>query len=478
MRFTLKICICTVLIVAVLFAVAGHILIAQSFDAALSFRVEKAQADYTSLASSMEAEMYGLTLYYNAVTEGMYDEVLARAAKAQPLDAVCALYNEDRELVTSYGGAAFPQALSFAHLARSRFVYRLVREADAVLLDTAGSVLLGGRTYYLSIRYDAGDLMQLRDEQIRSTILMHFVTIGVTFSTMLLLSYFMSRPMRSLNSYARRIQSGHYDQRARVSSLDEIGDLTVSFNSMAGAIEQKVSKLEGYAKQQKDFVASFSHELKTPMTSIIGYADMLRSSELAPEDAFTAANFIFSEGKRLEALSLKLMDMVVLDKNDYRLMRGYARRVFGHVTAVVTPMLVKNGLTLETSVEQHIILYEKDLLLTLITNLVDNARKASEPGNVIELVGRKQDDRYRVSVRDHGIGIPEEELHRITEAFFMVDKSRARAQHGAGLGLAIGNKIAQLHGSELHFESKLGEGTTVWFDLPLYAGQRKGGGTA
>jgi signal transduction histidine kinase len=236
---------------------------------------------------------------------------------------------------------------------------------------------------------------------------------------------------------------------------------------MAESIEQKVSTLEGYAKQQKDFVANFSHELKTPMTSIIGYADMLRSAELDEEDAFMASNFIFSEGKRLEALSLKLMDLVVLDKNEFELTRGYARRVLGHVIAVVTPMLEQHGLTLQTSIEQYQILYEKDLLLTLITNLIDNARKASEPGKVIELTGRKQDSRYRITVRDHGIGIPEEELNRITEAFFMVDKSRARAQHGAGLGLAIGNKIAQLHGSELHFESKVGEGTSVWFDLPL-----------
>ena len=185
-----------------------------------------------------------------------------------------------------------------------------------------------------------------------------------------------------------------------------------------------------------------------------------------------ASNFIFSEGKRLEALSLKLMDLVVLDKNEFELTRGYARRVLGHVIAVVTPMLEQHGLILQTSIEQYQILYEKDLLLTLITNLIDNARKASEPGKVIELTGRKQDSRYRITVRDHGIGIPEEELNRITEAFFMVDKSRARAQHGAGLGLAIGNKIAQLHGSELHFESKVGEGTSVWFALPLPKDQR------
>ena len=321
--------------------------------------------------------------------------------------------------------------------------------------------------YYLSVRFPADDLFAARRAEVTTFVFLHLITVAVCIGAMLLISYFVSRPVRTLTRATKLIEEGQYDVRADVKSLDEIGDLAFSFNAMAEAIEQKVTTLEGYAKQQKDFVANFSHELKTPMTSIIGYADMLRSAELDEEDAFMASNFIFSEGKRLEALSLKLMDLVVLDKNEFELTRGYARRVLGHMIAVVTPMLEQHELTLETSIEQHQILYEKDLLLTLITNLIDNARKASEPGKTIELIGRKQDGRYRIIVTDHGIGIPEEELNRITEAFFMVDKSRARAQHGAGLGLAIGNKIALLHGSELHFESKVGQGTSVWFDLPL-----------
>ena len=321
--------------------------------------------------------------------------------------------------------------------------------------------------YFLSVRFAADDLFAARGAEVVAFVSLHLITVAVCIGAMLLISYFVSRPVRLLTRATKLIEDGQYDVRADVKSLDEIGDLAISFNTMAEAIEQKVTALEGYAKQQKDFVANFSHELKTPMTSIIGYADMLRSAELDEEDAFMASNFIFSEGKRLEALSLKLMDLVVLDKNEFELTRGYARRVLGHVMAVVTPMLEQHGLTLVTNIEQYQILYEKDLLLTLITNLIDNARKASEPGKIIELSGRKQEGRYRITVTDHGIGIPEEELNRITEAFFMVDKSRSRAQHGAGLGLAIGNKIAQLHGSELHFESKVGEGTSVWFDLPM-----------
>ena len=474
MRFALKICICTVLIVTLLFGVAGQILIAQSFDTALRFRVQAAVADYSALASAMEAELYGIYLYYNTASPEMYAEILRRAGSNQGVESPCALYSTDSELLTA-STDDFPETLTFTELRVRRFAYRLIRsEAGQPLLDTAGCVSIGGQNYYLSVRYDVSDLMRLRAEQIESVTVIHIVTVAISTAAMLLLSYLTTKPLRRLQRFTTLIGGGNYSRRARVTTLDEIGDLTVAFNEMTGAIEQKVEALERNAEQQKDFVASFSHELKTPMTSIIGYADMLRSTELDEEDAFMAANFIFSEGKRLEAMSLKLMDLVVLDKNEFKLSRGYARRALGHVVAVVTPMLEKAQLTLAYDIEQQIIYYEKDLLLTLVTNLIDNARKASSPGKVITLTGRSEGERYRISVKDEGIGIPEEELSRITEAFFMVDKSRARAQHGAGLGLAIGNRIAKLHGSQLHFESELDKGTLVWFDVPLQS-RKKGG---
>ena len=473
MRFALKISVCTVLIVAVLFAAFGHALIARSFSSALSFRVREAEAAYSGLASSsLEAEINVLNVYYQSTGPRMLREVLDRSLRAANLsDAVCALYDENRSLLVA-NDDGFSEQLSYSALTERRFVYTLIHDGDSSLLDTAGCVPIGTDRYYLNVRFPADDLFDVRRSEVRAFVSLHLVTVAVCIGAMLLISYFVSRPVRTLTKATQLIEEGQYDVRADVKSLDEIGDLAISFNAMAESIEQKVSTLEGYAKQQKDFVANFSHELKTPMTSIIGYADMLRSAELDEEDAFMASNFIFSEGKRLEALSLKLMDLVVLDKDEFELVRGYARRVLGHVMAVVTPMLEQHGLTLKTDIEQHQILYEKDLLLTLITNLIDNARKASEPGKTIELSGRKQEGRYRITVTDHGIGIPQEELKRITEAFFMVDKSRSRAQHGAGLGLAIGNKIAQLHGSELHFESQVGVGTTVWFDLPLPGDKR------
>ena len=472
MKFALKICLYTILIVTILFAVAGQILVAQSFDAALKFRVRMAEAEFSALGSAMEAEIYGVRLYYNEVSAEMYDEVLNRASRNQNIDAPCAIYDTERNIAASTGGD-FPDTLGFENARPGRFSYKLERSGRGAVLKTAAGISIGGKQFFLAVDYPADDLMTFRKDQIRSVIVLHLITVVVCTFVMLTVSVFVSRPLVRLRRFAAVIGEGNYSRRAKVTTLDEIGDLTVAFNEMTGSIEHTVDVLENNAKQQKDFVASFSHEIKTPMTSIIGYADMLRRQELDKEDAFMAANFIYSEGKRLEALSLKLMDLVVLDKQDYQLSRGYARKALGHVVAVVTPMLEKAELEFLFEIDQQIICFERDLLPMLVTNLIDNARKASSPGKRIWLTGKRMSGRYRITVRDEGIGIPKEELSRITEAFYMVDKSRARAMHGAGLGLAIANRIAEVHGSTLHFESEPGKGTTVWFNVAL-AGREQG----
>ena len=110
-------------------------------------------------------------------------------------------------------------------------------------------------------------------------------------------------------------------------------------------------------------------------------------------------------------------------------------------------------------------LAEINLIKTVLVNLVDNACKASEDGGRIEISGQALENGYRFAVRDYGIGIPEEELHKITKAFYMVDKSRARSKNGAGLGLALCVEILKIHQSRLEIESKTGEGSCFSFVL-------------
>lgn len=226
-------------------------------------------------------------------------------------------------------------------------------------------------------------------------------------------------------------------------------------------LERSISNLENVAARREEFIGSFAHELKTPLTAIIGYADMLRSKDMNPKSRFTAAGYIFSEGKRLEALSLKLMDIIVAGNQEFTPKKFEVGYFLRSIAAVTVPSLSGEGITLDMRWEPGEIEVEPDLFKTLMINLVDNARKASHKGSVIEMFGKVEDGGYALYVRDHGRGMPKEELTKITEPFYMIDKSRSRAQNGAGLGLALCQRIAELHATRLEYESEEGRGTTV-----------------
>ena len=234
----------------------------------------------------------------------------------------------------------------------------------------------------------------------------------------------------------------------------------------AAALEKELQNLEEAAERREQFIGAFAHELKTPLTAIIGYADMLRSKDMAPKNRFTAAGYIFSEGKRLEALSLKLMDIIVAGRQEFDKRRFDAGYFIREVAAVVTPSLSADGLVLDIRSEPGEVTVEPDLFKTLLINLADNARKASHKGAHIELFGKSEDGGYAFYVKDYGRGMKQEELGRITEPFYMIDKSRSRAQNGAGLGLALCARIAELHGTKLEYTSEQGKGTTVRVFLP------------
>ena len=282
------------------------------------------------------------------------------------------------------------------------------------------------------------------------------VGVGLTTAFTLVLT----RPIRRISRTAKQLSQGQYDKRAAVRGSDELGQLARDFNAMAEALEQKIRELEDAAQRQKEFTASFAHELKTPLTSVIGYADTLRSRVLPPEQQMEAAGYILSEGRRLEAMSFALLDLFSLERRAPEMERVNLRRLLESVRDSLRYPLQSAGVRMELQCPEMDVTAAPELMKVLVYNLADNARKASPPGGVILLrAERTGDGGCRVSVRDQGPGIPPEALARITEPFFMVDKSRARAQGGAGLGLTLCQKIAEVHGGRLEFESAAGKGT-------------------
>lgn len=278
-----------------------------------------------------------------------------------------------------------------------------------------------------------------------------------------LLSRYITRPITNLDKLAGKIADGDYELRSHNKNRDEIGELARNFNRMADRLveQMRIKALE--AKQKEDFTAAFAHELKTPLTSIMGYADMLNSMKLTEEERREAYFYIFSQGKRLESLSHKLLDLVSMDKNPIVFKPVPTRSLEENIRVTMRPIWKQRGIQGRVNLAKATIYGDSELLLSLFYNLLDNAVKAMDKGErgFILMKGTVQKGGYEIKVVDNGRGIPSEEISRITEAFYMVDKSRSRKEGGAGIGMALCQKIIQLHNGTLQIDSRLGEGTVI-----------------
>lgn len=264
------------------------------------------------------------------------------------------------------------------------------------------------------------------------------------------------KPVGKLQAAAGELAQGRYENRIPIKGRDELSALAADFNSMAGAIEAHIETLRETAERQQAFINGLSHELKTPVTSIMLNSETLLNRKLSQNDMNRSLERIYDQGRWLEKLSGKLMTLVML-QGGITIKKESVKDLFRQVRDTVSEALKENGIELVTDCSIGTLPMDADLMRSAIVNLVDNARKASGGGQTIEL--RAYDN--IIEVTDHGAGIPQEETERVTEPFYMVDSSRSKKNGGSGLGLALVKRIAEAHGAQLDIESIPSEGTTV-----------------
>lgn len=210
-------------------------------------------------------------------------------------------------------------------------------------------------------------------------------------------------------------------------------------------------------------LGALAHEMKTPVTSIIGYADSLLHVRLSEKQKGKALQGIYDSGRRMETMSSKLLSLVGMYENDtIEEKTVYFAHVFETVRESTRKTLQQKGVALLINCNPELSVSGDELLLeSLFSNLVINSCKASNAGAVIWLEGRGDAGKTVVTVRDTGCGIPKKDIPFVTRAFYMADRSRSRSEGGSGLGLALGMRIAELHHADLAIDSKEEEGTVV-----------------
>jgi len=246
----------------------------------------------------------------------------------------------------------------------------------------------------------------------------------------------------------------------------EVQDLTRAFNSM-------LARVHASQKSQRDFVANVSHELKTPLTSIQGFAQaILDDTASTPEARKQAAQIIYDESGRMHRMALDLLDLARLEAGTADLQMSYVDMglLLQSIVNKFTPQAQKANLTLQLDIpgDLPLVTGDGDRLAQVFTNLVDNALKFTPVNGTITLSAKKVGDEVELSVNDTGSGVPSEALPYLFDRFYQADPSRAGGEkHGAGLGLAIVKEIVEAHGGKIGVRSQAGQETTFAIHLPL-----------
>ena len=347
---------------------------------------------------------------------------------------------------------------------------------DALAIFSASKIEFGGEPGYLYVV-----LSNDRNETVASVLRGSYLiansvagfalTVAITAAIGLLLFSRLTRRLGSMTEVVTGFDSGDLGKRITVDSADEIGQLAHSFNRMADTIVSNIEELKATDKLRRDLVASISHDLRSPITSVRGYLEEVQElpepvewSRVQP-----AVSVAYKNVRHLENLVSELFEYSKLEAKDTKpeLAPCSLSSLCEWIILKFEPIAERFGvqLLLDTPGSLPDVLADRSLLERVLSNLVENGLRYNHSGGTVTITATVAEPFVQVQVRDTGIGISDEDLPRIFESFFRVDKARSKDLPGTGLGLAIVKKIIEAHGAEISVHSAVGEGTEFRFSL-------------
>ena len=451
MKLWLKISLIAIIMVTLATSVCSLMMLLRSGQSNLELAVNNALTEQQMRAAS-----------WNAAMENSIDASYSQTAHRSLARYLIDKFADEHTILISNGdfiyNATNIDPRDYLPVEGNTQQYIIQDMGGSTLMISGSNIQINQTPYTLYVIKDISAVYSGIGELAFQFALINLAVIVIAGLIIILLVRWVLRPVSTLKQNTGLIATGIYDKRVEIAENDEIGELASHFNQMAAAVESHVNELRDEADRRTLFMSALTHELKTPMTSISGNAQTLLRTKMDEDEREDALMCIDAECIRIERLSQKLMQLIVLRQHEG--IRLEAQGVAGLLESVnlsCAEQLRQRGLKLTIENGMDTLAMDADLLSSLLLNLIDNAGKASRPGDIIELFAEGD----TIAVKDHGKGIPGEEIGKITQPFYMVDKSRSKKAGGIGLGLALAEEIVRLHGAKLVFESAPGKGTTV-----------------
>lgn len=288
----------------------------------------------------------------------------------------------------------------------------------------------------------------------------------ISIAVSVLFAYYLSKritaPLRELNRVALHIAKGHFGERVKIDTHDELRELGQTFNDMAEA-------LAGLDQMRKDFVANVSHDLRSPLTTIHGFANAFLDGTVPDERKSHYFTIMKEQTERMMKLVNDLLDVARIEAGQFEIRQVdfNLSELVRQVVARLEPGFTAKRVNVELMTEHQDIyaFADPDRIDQVVVNLVQNAVQFSPPCSSVE-VTLKEEEQAVISIRDYGPGIRQEDMKSIWERFYKADKARSKAA-GTGIGLSIVKHILDLHQISIHMESEVGKGSTFTFKLPI-----------
>ena len=280
-----------------------------------------------------------------------------------------------------------------------------------------------------------------------------------------MISKSLTKPLVNMQREMVNVSKGNYDINLK-EGKNEIGMLAKSFNRMSKELEHRNNELIEMINSKQVFIDNLSHEINTPLTSILGYAELLEKANCSEEQKINFLANIQKEAKRINDIHKKLLLLSYKKNSDLEKNNIPANAIFEEVNRSVNVKIKEHNIHLRIENSLSSIYGDETLVIMCITNLISNAVHASKDGSKIEVKAFKQGNKDCVQVIDEGQGISKENIAKITEPFYRVDKARSRKNGGAGLGLSICTAIMELHNGSMKIQSELGKGSCFTLEFP------------
>ncbi|MCL2383761.1 MAG: HAMP domain-containing histidine kinase [Oscillospiraceae bacterium] len=313
-------------------------------------------------------------------------------------------------------------------VAQTEDIYVYIEEIEGKQILFAS---LKGREHRVITAEDISEIFEVREEQISFFTRVSMASSLIIALILYVFCHILTRRIHELNKAVLQISKGNYQTRVPKMGSDEIGTLGTVFNQMAGSVNKNIEEINKVSEARQSFVNNITHEISTPLTSIIGFSSLIKNGKITDRETITEyADKIYNEGMYINKISDKLMNIIMLGNSEHEFEKVNLSEVIEEIALNAKDIF--NGIQIETNIYENVyVKADKELIRSLMMNLIKNSSESYENGYGIVVIELSKDKVIRVG--DYGKGMTEEDIDKVKAPFYTLSKSRTRGKTGMGL---------------------------------------------